>query len=272
MQNITHNIILFGEAGSGKSSLVNMIVGREVAKVSGCADGCTFKNDQYEAIIDNRHFVIYDTAGLNEGDQGRIPHWKAIRELYTLIRQLDGVSLLIYCMRGRVRENARANWTLFNKVICAERVPIIAVVTGLETYNDPDDWKREGNLDVLQRNRMRPKAVGCVVSFRGRQEEFADIYEKSQSRLRDLIMKNYLQKPWCEEKEKWFVNIYSETFSSGICFTPQTRVEYNKTMRDMIDEFTKEVRMKKEDSEKLDATLLKAEKKVRKGRRRFFQP
>jgi len=272
MQNTTHNVILFGEAGSGKSSLVNMIVGSEVAKVSGSAEGCTFKNDRYEAIIDDRRFAIYDTAGLNEGDQGRIPHWKAIRELYTLIRQLDGVSLLIYCMRGRVRENARANWTLFNKVICAEKVPIIAVVTGLETYDNPDDWKREGNLDVLKRNRMTPKAVGCVVSFRGRQEEFADIYAKSQSRLRKLIMKYYLQKPWCEEKEKWFVNIYSETFSTGICFTPQTRVEYNETMRDMINKFTKEVGMKKEDSEKLDATLLKAEKKVRKGGRRFFQP
>jgi len=276
MPNTTHNIILFGEAGSGKSSLVNMIVGREEARVSGSAEGCTFKNDRYDATINGRNFVIYDTAGLNEGEQGRIPHWKAIRELYTLIRQLDGVSLLIYCMRGRVRENARANWTLFNKVICAEKVPIIAVVTGLETYEDPDDWKREGNLDVLKRNRMTPKAVGCVVSFRGRQKEFADIYEKSQSRLRNLIMKYYLQKPWCEEKEKWFANIYSETFSTGIldgiCFAPQTRVEYNEAMRAMINEFTKEVGMKKEDSEKLDATLLKAEKKVRKGGRRFFQP
>jgi len=271
MQNTTHNIILFGEAGSGKSSLVNMIVGANVAKVSGSADGCTFKNDRYDATIRGRHFVIYDTAGLNEGDQGRIPHWKAIQELYMLIRQLDGVSLLIYCMRGRVRENARANWTLFNRVICGEKVPIIAVVTGLETYDDPDDWKREGNLDVLQRNRMRPRAVGCVVSFPGRQNEFADIYAKSQSRLRDLIMKNCLQKPWCQEKDKWFVNIYSETFSTGICFIPQTRLEYNEKMRGLIDDFIKETRMKKEDSEKLDATLLKAEKKVRKGGHRFFQ-
>jgi hypothetical protein len=45
-------------------------------------------------------------------------------------------------MRGRVKENAKANWILFNKVICGEKVPIIAVVTGLETYDNPDDWWR----------------------------------------------------------------------------------------------------------------------------------
>ena len=142
-----------------------MIVGSEVAKMSGSAEFCTFKNDRYEATIGDVLFAIYDTTGLNEGDQGRIPHWKAIKGLYTLIRQLDSVSLLIYCMRGRVRDNARPNWILFNKVICAERVPVIAVVTGLETYDDPDDWKREGNVGVLQRYGITPKAVGCVVSF-----------------------------------------------------------------------------------------------------------
>ena len=261
--------MLFGEGGSGKSSLVNMIVGHEVAKVSGSAEFCTFKNDRYEATIGDVLFAIYDTTGLNEGEQGRIPHWKAIKGLYTLIRQLDGVSLLIYCMRGRVRDNARPNWILFNQVICAEKVPIIAVVTGLETYDDPDDWKREGNVGVLQRYGMTPKAVGCVVSWRGRQAEFAHIYEKSQSRLRDLIMKNYLQKPWCEEKEKWFANIYSETFSTGVCFASRHQLEYNETMQRLIDRFIEETGMDKNDSKKLDATLLKAEKNLRKGGRRF---
>ena len=270
MQNTTHNIILFGEAGAGKSSLVNMIVGEDVSKVSGAAEGCTFKNDPYHATINGKRFVIYDTAGLNEGDQGRVPHLKAIHELYTLIRGLDGVSLLIYCMRGRIKENAKANWILFNKVICGENVPIIAVVTGLETYGDPDDWKREGNADVLQRNGMKPKAIGCIVSFRGRRNEFADIYAKSQSSLRDLITKNCRRKPWCEEKEEWFRRIYSETFSAGLCFGAQTRLEYTEKMRRTINEFIKETGIKEEDSKKLGATLLKAEKKVRKGGLRFF--
>jgi hypothetical protein len=55
--------------------------------------------------------------------KGVFPIGKQFEELYTLIRQLSGVSLLIYCMRGRVRENATFNWILFNRVICGEKVP-----------------------------------------------------------------------------------------------------------------------------------------------------
>ena len=259
-----HNIILFGEAGAGKSSIVNLIVGQDVAKVSGSAEGCTFRTDAYKATIGNTTFNIYDTAGLNEGEQGRVPHWTALRELYTLIRQLEGVSLLIYCLRGRVKENAKANWTLFNKVICGEKVPIIAVVTGLETYDDPDDWwKDEVNQDVFRKNGIIPRAVGCVVSFPGRRNEHAHIYAKSQTRLRDLITRNSLRKPWREEKEKWFANIYSETITSGLCFSSRNQLDYTERMRSMIQDFIKETGV---DSEKINATLLKAEKKLRKGR------
>jgi len=261
-----HNVILFGEAGAGKSSLVNMIVGQGVATVSGAADGCTFKNDSYEATIGNTDFAIYDTAGLNEGDQGRVPHWKAIRELYTLIRQLDGVSLLIYCMRGRVKENAKANWTLFNKIICGEKVPILAVVTGLETYNNPDDWlKDKDNQNVFRRNKMSPKAVGCVVSFPGRRNELEDVYAASQTKLRSLITEIHLRKPWSEDKDKWFASIYSETLSSGLCFAPEKRLAYTEQMRGMITEYINETGMDRGDSKMLATTLLKAEKKTRKG-------
>jgi len=261
-----HNVILFGESGSGKSSLVNMIVGKDVAKVSGSADGCTFKTEAFPAAINDIPFMIYDTAGLNEGDQGRVPHWNAIEELYTLIRQLDSVSLLIYCMRGRVKENAKANWLLFNKIICGEKVPIIAIVTGLETCDDPDDWwKDKDNRKVLSKNQMKPKDIGCVVSFPGRQNEYVDLYAKSQTKLRDLITQHYLRKPWSEEKKKWFANIYSESISSGLCFTTRSQLDYTEKMQSMVNDLITETGMKEEDSKRMNATLMKAEKKLQKG-------
>jgi GTP-binding protein EngB required for normal cell division len=256
------NVILFGEAGSGKSSLVNMIVGKDVAKVSNEASGCTFKNASYEATIDNTTFVIYDTAGLNEGDQGRVPHFKAIQELYTLIRRLDGVSLLIYCMRGRVKENSSANWILFNQVICGGKVPTIAVVTGLDDLTDPDAWWRnERNQAAFRSCKIKPNAVGCVVSFPGLLGEYEDVYAKSQEKLRRLIMENHLRKPWSQEKEKWFANIYSETFSSRLCFPYRNRLE----MRGLVSHLIGETGMNREDSKKLEATLVRGEKEFRKG-------
>src|SRR5258708_37258787 len=146
------NIIIFGESGCGKSSIVNMIAGRETAKVSNSAIGCTFKHECHEASIMDIPFNIYDTAGLNEGEQGRVPHWQAVHQLYTLIRTLDGVSLLVYCIRGRINRAARADWTLFSKVVCDKKVPIIAVETGLEEDSEEDfDGKRTLLKEALER-------------------------------------------------------------------------------------------------------------------------
>src|SRR5260370_22731600 len=129
---------MFGEVGSGTSSIHNMIVGQNVAEVSmGIVQG-TLQPERYEAFIDDTCFNIYDTVGLNEGERGRVPHWKAVHQLYTLIRTLDGVSLLVYCIRGRISGGARADWTLFSKVVCDRKVPIIAVETGLEEVEDFD--------------------------------------------------------------------------------------------------------------------------------------
>ena len=109
-----------------------MIIGKNVAKVSDSPVGCTFQSDRYEAYIGNDDYYIYDTVGLNEGDQGRVPHWTAIQGLYTLIRELDGVSLLLHCIRGRIKENTGANWILFKDIICAGEVPVVIVETGLD--------------------------------------------------------------------------------------------------------------------------------------------
>ena len=260
-----HNVILFGEAGAGKSSVVNMIVGKAVAKVSSAPSGCTFQNDAYEAVIGDKRYVIYDTAGLNEGEHGRVPHWQAIRELYTLIRQLDGVSLLVYCMRGRVLGNARTNWNLFNKVICGGNVPAIAIVTGLESSRNTDSDKFRA---VFKANGMEAMDVGCVVSIRGTKNEYADYYAESQVKVRALVTKHCLEKSWGEEKEKWFAAIYTEAYESGLCFTTKNRLDYSTQMKDSVDEFVRETEMKQNDTKKLRATLLKAEKKFR---RRFWQ-
>src|SRR6266545_8330290 len=155
-----------------------------------------------------------------------------------LIRELDGVSLLIYCMRGRIKENATTNWTLFNKIICGGQVPIISVVTGLEEEDDPDDWwKRRENRELFRRHKMIPNAVGCVVSFLGKRNEHTDIYIKSQDKLRRLIEDNHLQQPWLEEKEEWFAKLYGKVYTTGFCFAGRTRPEYSAIMHSLIVTF-----------------------------------
>jgi len=45
------NIIVFGETGTGKSSIINMLEGRSIAGVSSGASGCTFYSCPYEVKL-----------------------------------------------------------------------------------------------------------------------------------------------------------------------------------------------------------------------------
>jgi hypothetical protein len=172
-------------------------------------------------------------------------------------------------MRGRLRENAKANWTLFHKVICGGNVPIIVVVTALEAYRDPDDWWKIGDQrKALEANGIKPNGVGCVVATPGTNGEYKDVYHESRTKLRGLILKHRLRKPWGEDekKEKWFSDIYQNVYRLDMCFIPRNKLEYSELMRSIIGEFIQQANMKKEDAERLKATLLKAEKKFEKRR------
>jgi len=241
-----------------------MIAGRDTAKVSSSPIGCTFEHECHEASIGDTHFNIYDTVGLNEGEQGRVPHWQAINQLYTLIRILDGVSLLIYCMRGRIKENARANWILFSEVLCAKKVPIIAVETGLE---NEDDLEGRPNLlkGALKEYGIVPRDIACVVSVRGKKGEHVERYNWSQHQLRRLIMRFCLKTPW--RTDDWIGHIYKTTYSTNLCLFSDVKVEFAREAENVVDDFIEKAGMKKDESEKLKSTLLVAEKKFTKKRR-----
>ena len=240
-----------------------MIVGQPVAEVSSSLVGCTFKHQCYKATIDGIHFNIYDTAGLNEGEQGRVPHWKAIHELYTLIRSLDGVSLLIYCMRGRIKENARANWILFHKVLCATKVPIIAVETGLERE---EDLEGRGPMlrGALEKYGMVPLNVACISSVQSSNEKEQNQYNSSQIRLRKLIRESYEREAWSMTTDDWIGHIYKTTYTTKLCLFPDVRVEFASEVGNLVDNFIEETGMEAAESKKLKSTLLDAERRLRK--------
>lgn len=264
-------MILFGDAGSGKSSIVNMLIGTDAAKVAEDGSRCTFQNECYEANIGDTSFRFHDTAGLDEGDQNRVPHWSAIEALYTLIRQLDGVSLLVYCMRGKIKENSRANWILFNKVICAEQVPAIVAVTGFELDDSEAETRRREIMEAFKTYQVFPKDIVCIVSVRGKHNEFQESYKQSQDKLRALVTTTYKRKPWSTDTEEWFVRIFHNAYTTAICFLPRVRVDFVNTVGNVIDEFIKEAGMKEDDVVKLKTTLLRAENGfLKRNKRRYL--
>lgn len=193
------NIVLFGETGAGKSSIVNMIPEEEQltqpARTSSSPNGCTFRHEIYNPVVHGRHVILVDTAGLNEGDghNGTVNHAAAVAEFYRLMTKLDGgIDLLMFCMRGpRIKTSMHANWKVFHEIICKKKVPIVLIVTGLEEEEDMDAWWTT-NEGAFNKQGLYPDATACITATRGKRLKngtyrFEEEFKESQTKVRNII-------------------------------------------------------------------------------------
>jgi len=166
------NIILFGETGVGKSSLINLIAGKEVAPVSGDTDACTMFYRPFSFQVYGIPYTIWDTRGFSEADteMGANAYLIAVEQAYNLIRELSasgGVDLLVLCHReGRITTTTRNNYRLFYEVLCETKVPIAIVITYLERHAQMEDWW-EKNAEVFKKHEMSAATHACVTGLSG---------------------------------------------------------------------------------------------------------
>lgn len=189
------NIIVFGETGAGKSSLINMLAGSPVARTSSGAVGETFSSKMYDVNIKGRNCYLWDTAGMNEGNQGTVPDHKALENLRDLVFNLqDGVHLLLYCIRGgRYGDILRVNYDLFYGIVCRSNVPIVVVITGLEQESPMESWW-EVNKEEFVKYDLRFEGHACVTTTRGKVMKdgfhaFEEEYMASEKVVEALILK-----------------------------------------------------------------------------------
>jgi GTP-binding protein EngB required for normal cell division len=205
------NVIIFGESGVGKSSIINMLDGDEKAMVSNKATGVTFSTSSYKKTIFGVPFRIFDTVGLNEGSGGTVKPVDAVARLYRLINHLgDGVNLLVYVMRSRIRHNSELNYKLFFEIFCNKKVPIVILITGLETMDKPmDEWWLQ-NEHSFDKYRMVFNDHACITSTKGKCQDgrfcYQDEYDQSKQMVERLISEA-CKEPWMIEPKAWFLGI-----------------------------------------------------------------
>lgn len=164
------NVVLFGETGSGKSSVVNLLAGKEVAKTSPDIDGCTKTSKPYSLVLNGESYVIWDTAGLDEPMMGDTECLHAAEQVCKLVKDLvkaGGIHLLLFCYRqGRITTITQKNYALVYEVACRKSVPIAIVVTHLEQEKCMEGWWVQ-NAEIFEQRGIKFCKHACVTTLSG---------------------------------------------------------------------------------------------------------
>ena len=210
------NVILFGETGVGKSSVINLMAGREVAQTSSDLPSCTLHAEEYAFTFPGGTEIrIFDTVGLEGPDMGVKPFMDAIVEAHQLVTSLHrvgGVDLLLFCVRGgRITKTTRRTYQLFYEVLCGSDVPLAVIVTHLEgEENVMEDWwvRNEKWFGTYKINRI--DAHACITAVSADAEMHVQRRADSQKILRDMLLDllgNKCKAAYVQEPTTWFLAI-----------------------------------------------------------------
>ncbi|KAG2738227.1 kinase-like protein [Suillus brevipes Sb2] len=127
------NVLLFGETGVGKSSIINLIMGRDVAQTSPDAETCTLKHTPYEVNLGDRRFKLWEVSSIESMGFFRalFAKWRLKKSFKKLYKD-DGVYLLLYCMRGSRAQTALIKDYKFFTDIVGSSVTVAGGVVGEE--------------------------------------------------------------------------------------------------------------------------------------------
>ncbi|KAG1720686.1 P-loop containing nucleoside triphosphate hydrolase protein [Suillus paluster] len=198
----TKNIVLFGEAGAGKSSIVNLMAGREVAPISPGMQRCTLHWQDYSIDFDGESYQVFDTIGLEESGLEMNEYLDAVRNAYRLIKALNeggGVHLLLFCIRaGRLTAALQHNYQFFHEFLCEKKVPTVLAITNLEREKNMEDWW-EREHQIFERCQIHVTGHACITAANGLDGRHQQLYEESRVTIRDLVKKNIANgqnQPW----------------------------------------------------------------------------
>ncbi|KAG2113730.1 uncharacterized protein F5147DRAFT_679373 [Suillus discolor] len=187
----TRNVVIFGETGAGKSSVINLLAGQEIAHISPDSNRCTLHWTEYQITFeDGSRYKVFDTVGLEEPRLQTGEYLSAISNAYGLINTLKergGVNLLLFCIRGgRVTATMQSNYRLFFEFLCEEKVPLALVVTNLERETRMEDWYTR-NMSYLEKYNIRSAGHACITAANLLDGRHRDKYEESRGILRRVV-------------------------------------------------------------------------------------
>lgn len=252
------NVILFGETGVGKSSVINLMAGKEIAEVSANLNGCTLTATEYWfGLSEDVSLRIFDTIGLEEPEIGINTFMGAMEKAHRLVRSLHysgGIDLLLFCIRGgRITTAMQRNYRLFFEILCGSQVPVAIVITNLEQENVMEDWWVK-NEKRFREYGIDPIAHACITAVPSRVTMYAQKRAQSQKALRDMLLDTLTNsKPaYMRDIRSWFSAII-QMLRSFLAKTESLK------KKDLIKKLERRCMLPRSDAEKLAHILTGAE-------------
>jgi GTPase SAR1 family protein len=191
------NVLVFGETGVGKSSVINLIMGQDVAQTSPDAPTCTLEHTFYETSLENQRFKLWEVSSTAPTNFFRrfFAKWR-MKKAYKKLCSDEGVFLLLYCMRNsRAQGTMVSHYKFFTSIVSStDRVPVAAVVTCLEDYPmDMDDWWKKNERN-LEREGMKFSKHACITALPDDPDASSILRarrQRSEQIIRSLICESY---------------------------------------------------------------------------------
>ena len=231
------NVLIVGETGVGKSSVINLIAGEQLADVSSSASGCTMQAASYDIVLRDRqgpghqahHIRLFDTVGLNEPSMSKNDYLTAIQKANLLITQLwctGGIRLLIFCIRGgRITSVTQSNYHLFRYILCQNEVPVAFVITGMESEQPMEAWWGR-NEQLFEGADLFCDSHVCVTATRGLSNVYNNQYDRSQIAIRNMLLDHMSGTSWKPDRTtSWFIHL------AGVLLAWVARVMQRKRQR-----------------------------------------
>ena len=145
------NVLVIGNSGVGKSTLINSVLGKEAAKTDWGTHGTTTKLEIYESEGDQVPFRVIDTIGFEPNylkerrAVGAVRKWS--RDCARKGGENGRIDVIWFCVDGtRSKLFAEDIRRMTRAVSMWKSVPIIAVIT--KSYSVPD---REKNIEMIRK-------------------------------------------------------------------------------------------------------------------------